>query len=116
MVFGVLQPKQPATLPFELIAAVKNTTPLVGCAEPGVISNGLTPARMLCSSAFCATAAPEKTIPRPRSATLADMAKTRFIICLLVFERMPPSPSSLLALVVCESEPRHTGERHMPPE
>ena len=39
MVLAVLQPKQPATLPFEFIAAVKNTTPLVGCAEPGVISD-----------------------------------------------------------------------------
>jgi len=40
-VFAVLQPKQLATLPFELIAAVKNTTPLVGWAE--VRSNVLTP-------------------------------------------------------------------------
>jgi hypothetical protein len=53
LVFATLQPKQLATLPFELMAAVKNTTPLVGCAEPGVMSNRLTPARILYSSTFC---------------------------------------------------------------
>jgi hypothetical protein len=104
MVLAVLQPKQPATLPFEFIAAVKNTTPLVGCAEPGVISDVLGPVRALYSSAFCASAALGKTIPRPRRATLADMAKTCFIICLLVFEEAANPPSSLPALVVCEGE------------
>jgi hypothetical protein len=88
MVLATLQPKQLATLPFELIAAVKNTTPLVGCAEPGVMSNGLTPVRVLYSSVFCAFCAPaglERTIPKPSSATLADTEKISFIICLLVF-------------------------------
>jgi hypothetical protein len=47
VVFAVLQSKQLATLPFELIAAVKNTTPRVGCAEPAVISNGFNPGRLL---------------------------------------------------------------------
>src|ERR1700675_87230 len=117
-VFAVLQLKQLAKLPFELMAAVKNTTPRVGCAEPGVRYSGLNPRQLLSSSAFCALAAPEKTIPRQRRATWAETAKMRFMICLLgMLGRCPPCPAayspwlfvsvSQLTMGECPAHPPH---------
>jgi len=72
-----LHSKQLATLPFGLIAAVKNTTPLVGSADSGVRAFEVTPETVFDASS--ATAALESATPEHKSATLASAKTRRFI-------------------------------------
>ena len=95
----MLQLKQLAMLPFELMATVKNTTPRVGCAESGVRSSGLNPGRPLSSSAFLRAGGARKDNSRTKNGNLGRYGKNALHDMSPGILGDAPMPGNLLALV-----------------